>query len=172
MIDHLLVLCQRADRMQNFIDRNLDLGGLECPDDPVALIPERAAAELLGFGSDQTGDRMPKLLSLTRIAFDFDCNAADLYPSLGPLRLHLAAACALGRRSRGVAGSETDWERWGLRGLADLHYDAACFPELRGARQWLRSRWRRKAGNGGEVPPFLPPRDGLYNVPIVLKPDR
>lgn len=172
LLEPLLVICQRVNRLQNFIDRTLDLTGLDRQDDPVLLMPERSAEELLGFGSDTTGDRMPNLVALTRIAFDFDCNGAAFYPSLGPLTLHLAAACALGRRSRGATVKKTALERWGLRGLADDRFDSVCFPELREARRQLRSLGRPGKRSGGKPPPFLPPRDGFYNVPIVLKTGR
>lgn len=169
LLEPLLVLCQRVNRLQNFIDRTLDLTGLERQDDPVVLMPKRSAEELVGFGRDATGDRMPDLVALTRIAFDFDCNGAAFYPSLGPLALHLAAACALGRKSRGATVEETALERWGLRGLGDERFDSLCFPELREARRQLRILGKPGERSGGKLPPFLPPRDGFYNVPIVLK---
>ncbi|WIJ23998.1 hypothetical protein [Devosia sp. RR2S18] len=170
MLQSLLVLCHRANRMHNFVDRNIDLSGLKRADDPVMLLRNNAAEELLDFGRLGHEDRMPSLQVLTNIALAFDFNAAQIYPALGPLRLHLAAACAIGRRRRGVGTKETDLEQWGLRGLAGTRFDLACFTDLKEARDELRRHLQPQRRGGEEpLPPPLCLGDGLYNVPIVMK---
>lgn len=171
LLDHLLVLCRRADRLRHFIDRKRDRTALSRADDPALLLGAEAADALIEFGKVEHGDIMPPLSALTRIAVAFDFNAVALYPSLAPLGLHLAAACALGRRMRGVRVEESAYELWGLRGLRNADHDGACFWELLSERCSLRGLLGPEYENGGKgLPPFLLPREGLHNVPIAVKP--
>ena len=164
-------MCRRADRLRHVIDRRLDRSGLSRPDDPSLRLGAEAAHALIEFGKEEHGDIMPPLSALTKIALEFDFNAVSVYPSLGPLGLHLAAACALGRRMRGVHVEESPYEMWGLRGLRNAELDGACFWELLSERCTLRPLLDAEYENGGKVlPPFLLPREGVHNVPIAIKP--
>lgn len=171
MLNVLITLSRRANRLQTVVDRNLDVSGLQRDDDPVLLISKEAANGLMSFGAIETGDKMPGLMAMTRVALEFNYNAAEIYPSLGPLTLHLAASCAIGRRTRGFSGKETPAELWGLKGLFDRQFDSVCFPHLREARGIARS-WMSYWGEAGDpLPPTLPALDGVPHMPIVIKRD-